>query len=252
VFDVATGVRGTRFRTRADSIASVTTRAAAERAAGLRVVVSIGDRELHVLRGSDTLRVAPVAVASDTTLEFDGRRWTFTTPRGRRVVLAKRRDPVWTPPDWHYAEVARNRGLRLATLSTRRPTVLADGRQLVVRGGRVGIVEPGWDFVPLPADEEIIFDSTVFVPPLGTRNRRIPASWAATCSTWATATCSTARRTRRPSAPRPRTAASGCATRTSSGCTRTSRWARASTSTDRRRFASASPALGSAQPQIPQ
>jgi len=163
-----------RYRSAADSVASVLTRAAAERAEGLRVVVSLGDRALYVLQGGDTVRVAPVAVASDTTLEYDGRRWTFSTPRGRRTVLGKKENPVWTPPDWHYAEVARDRGLRVATLSARRPTLLADGRRLVVRAGRVGIVAPGADFEPLPAGDEIIFDSTVFVPPFGTENRRIP------------------------------------------------------------------------------
>jgi lipoprotein-anchoring transpeptidase ErfK/SrfK len=166
--------RVVRYRSAEDSVASVVTRAAAERAEGLRVVVSLADRELYVLQGSDTVRVARVAVASDTTLEFDGRRWTFSTPRGRRTVLGKKENPVWTPPDWHYAEVARDRGLRLAALSPRRPTLLADGRRLVVRGGRVGIVAPGADFEPLPAGDEIIFDSTVFVPPFGTENRRIP------------------------------------------------------------------------------
>jgi hypothetical protein len=166
--------RVVRYRTRADSVASVATRAAAERDEGLRVIVSLGDRALHVVWGTDTMRTAAVAVASDTTLEYAGRRWTFSTPRGRRTVLGKKENPVWTPPDWHYAEVARDRGLRLASLSALRPTTLADGRRLVVRGGRVGLLAPGEPFAPLPADEEIIFDSTLYVPPLGTENRRIP------------------------------------------------------------------------------
>jgi len=166
--------RAPRFRTPADSLTSVMTHAAAASAEGLRVVVSLGDRVLRVLDGDDTVHVASVAVASDTTLEFDGRRWTFSTPRGRRVVLGKKDNPVWTPPDWHYAEVARDRGLRLATLSARRATVLADGRRLVVREGRVGLVSPGTGFEPLPADEEIIFDGTLYAPPFGTQNRRIP------------------------------------------------------------------------------
>ena len=39
-----------------------------------------------------------------------------------RVIQRKEKDPVWTPPEWHYAEVASKRGLRLADLSTRKPT----------------------------------------------------------------------------------------------------------------------------------
>ena len=50
-------------------------------------------------------------------------------------VLRKLVEPVWVPPDWHYAETARNHDLRLVRLPS------AEGR--------------------------------LFIPPLGTRNRRI-------------------------------------------------------------------------------
>ena len=162
-----------RYRSAADSVAGERARDMAERHAGLHVVVMLEERQLAVLDGADTLMVAPVAIGMDTTIAFGAKTWTFETPRGRRSVLRKEKDPVWTPPEWHYAEVAGKRGLRLAHLQAGRSARLLDGRSLTVRRGRVGILAAG-QFTALPTDEEIVFDNTLFVPPHGTANRRIP------------------------------------------------------------------------------
>jgi lipoprotein-anchoring transpeptidase ErfK/SrfK len=161
------------FRTDAERAEYEKAKALADRATELRVVVSMFDRELYVLDGSDTLMVAPVAVAVDTTLSYNGKSWKFETPRGKRRVLSKEANPVWTPPVWHYAEVASRQGLRLAYLERGRTVPLSDGRKLGIRGDRVGTFDAAGDFTALPADEEIVFDGTVFVPPTGTANRRI-------------------------------------------------------------------------------
>lgn len=161
------------FRSRSDSVLWASTRRRAARANGLRVIVSIFERQVLVLAGDDTVRVAPAAVASGLTLAYAGRSWTFRTPRGRHRVLRKETDPVWTPPDWAYAEVARANGLRLARLPARGSIKLHDGRRLTVRNGLAGVLVPGEGFAPLPADEHIVFDNTLFVPPFGTRNRRV-------------------------------------------------------------------------------
>ena len=162
------------FRSRADSIASVRTRLAAEQNTALRVVISLNDRQLWAVLGTDTLLAAPVAVSTDETLEYAGRKWTFETPRGVRTVLAKKEDPVWTPPDWHYAEMARERSLKLADLPADRPVMLSDGTRLTMQGGVAGIYRPSsYIFEPLPLDEHIIFDNTLFIPPVGSKNRRI-------------------------------------------------------------------------------
>ena len=53
-------------------------------------------------------------------------------------------------------------------------TVLSDGRVLDVREKQVGVTDPvSGEFAYLPTDEEVIFDSTLFIPPIGTLNRRI-------------------------------------------------------------------------------
>ncbi len=158
----------------ADSLDWVAARSLAERATGFRVVVSMFDRRLWVIRGADTLMSAPVAVATRASLEYGDMSWTFDTPRGRRTVRGKQANPLWTPPLWHYAEVAKSRGLKMAFLTRDSAAWLADGNRIVVKGRQVGLVNRDTaGFEVLPADEEIVFDSTLYVPPLGTKNRRI-------------------------------------------------------------------------------
>lgn len=161
------------YRDRADSLAAVRTAAAAAKAKSMRVVVSLSERTLWVVTDEDTLLSAPVAVGMRRSFEYGGRSWTFETPRGVRTVKRKRADGQWKPPEWHYAEVAREHGLKLATLPIAKPVTLNDGRQLVVRDSLVGVLHQGGIFAALPTDEHIVFDSTLFVPPLATKNRRI-------------------------------------------------------------------------------
>jgi len=158
--------------TRKDSVTSANARRAAERSSALRVVVSVGARRLWVLSGPDTLLDAPVAVGMGRTLKYAGKRWTFATPLGVRTVRAKRSSPYWRPPDWAYAEVAREHALKLARMPADRPVRLNNGWELVVRDSLVGVMLPD-GFAPLPVEEHIVFDETLYVPPLGTRNRLI-------------------------------------------------------------------------------
>jgi len=142
-------------------------------ARGFRIVVSLEDRALWVLRDDDTLRVARVGIASGETLAYAGRKWTFRTPRGKRTVLGSRAAPIWTPPDWAYAEIASRYKLGLAWLSPDKPVALSGGRSLTVRNGAVGLLYQDGVFLPLPRDEHIIFQSTLYVPPFGTINRQV-------------------------------------------------------------------------------
>ena len=148
------------------------TAAAPKGVPGTRLVIDIEGRTLAAIRGGDTIFYAPVGVATGMTLSYAGRSWRFTTPRGGRRILRKLADPVWTPPDWHYAEVAREHGLKLAHLPAG-GTRLKDGRRLTVKNGLMGLVLPKRGFVPLPLDEHVVFGDRLYVPPLGTKNRRI-------------------------------------------------------------------------------
>lgn len=162
------------FSSRRDSLAYESARASAERSKGFRVVVDIFAHQLFVIDGADTLHSAPVATAMNSTLSFGGKSWRFETPRGMRKVLAKDKDPVWTPPEWHYAEVALEHQLKLRHLQRGQTVRLRDGTRLTTRGDEVGIIEPGEkEFVPLVLDEHVVFDNTLFIPPAGTKHRSI-------------------------------------------------------------------------------
>jgi lipoprotein-anchoring transpeptidase ErfK/SrfK len=138
----------------------------------VQLIVSVNARRLWVVAGTDTLRSALVSVASGSDLTYGGRRWRFATPRGRLLIRGKRTDPVWLPPDWHYAEVAQRHRLKLARLLP--ATHLRDGSRLVVRDSVVGLIKLGdTAFLALPTTEHIVFDSTLFIPPIASLNRRL-------------------------------------------------------------------------------
>src|SRR6185436_151957 len=107
------------------------------------------------------------------TLRANGRSWTFRTPAGETTVARRDSAPLWVPPDWHYIEVARSHQLRVRQLSYGTPVPLRAGASIVVRGDVVGLLR-GETFEPFAFGEEIVRDGTLFVPPFGTRNRRVP------------------------------------------------------------------------------
>lgn len=114
------------------------------------LVVSIAERRVSYLRGDDTLFAAPVAVGSGETLVINGETKRFQTPRGRMTIQHKERDPVWVPPNWHYVEYARKRGLRVVDMSSAPPDALAG----------------------FPAGKEPVRDGAVIIPPYGSPQRR--------------------------------------------------------------------------------
>jgi hypothetical protein len=168
-----TPVRMMHFESDADSLNYENNRRLAQEAKEYRIVVSLFDRHLWVMSGDDTLRSAPAAVAMDSTLAFAGHVWKFDTPRGKRTVKGKSENPLWIPPDWHYAEVAKENHLALSRLPLKGAVKIANGRKLQVRNQQVGMIVPDSGWVPLPLDEEVVFDDTLYMPPLGTKNRRI-------------------------------------------------------------------------------
>ena len=162
------------FKSAADSLEWEKARAAAFRAKGLRVLVSLRERRVIVMRGADTIRRARAAVASGMTINFADRSWTFRTPRGKHTVLRKLKNPVWRPPDWLYAETALQHNLQLARLNPDRPVRVNAENLLVVRNGQAGLLHKATGrFSPLPADEHIVFNDTLYIPPYSTKNRQV-------------------------------------------------------------------------------
>lgn len=158
---------------RSDSVASARTRAAADRARGRRLLVSLADRRLWLVDGGDTLRAATVAVGRGDTLSHGRVQWKFDTPRGMRPVLRRERNPVWVPPLWHFVRRARETGRTLVELAPGRPHRFPDGSLVRVRGGTVGHLLPNGAWFPFEPGQEVVVNGHLFVPPLGTTNRRV-------------------------------------------------------------------------------
>jgi hypothetical protein len=140
------------------------------------LVVSIEERRLWYKQEGRVLYEAPVATGSGKTLVRDGGSsvWKFETPRGRLVVRSKEESPVWVPPDWHYVEQARKRGLSLAKLEEGGAIPTSDGGVITVSGSEV--VKRGRDgsvrSLEAADGREIVADGKIIVPPTFTSQRR--------------------------------------------------------------------------------
>ncbi|HSU13305.1 L,D-transpeptidase [Longimicrobium sp.] len=143
-------------------------------ARGVRLVVSLYDRQVWLMDGRIALYTAPVAVGKEVVMEYEGRVWDFTTPRGIRRVLGKERNPMWTAPDWHYVELAAMQGWKLVWLQGGERVPLAEGGYVTTRGGRVGRVAPDGTWHPVERGDEAVFGDTLFAPPPGSANRTMP------------------------------------------------------------------------------
>ena len=144
------------------------------RASGLRVLVGTESRSLWLMRDTVVVFRAPVAVGMEQGFTYNGRSYDFTTPVGRRRVQGKATEPLWVPPDWHYFEVAVEKGLDVIHLKKGQRVALGDDTRIEVRGDEVGRVNQFGNFWPFTPGTEIIFDDKVYVPPIGTRQRQIP------------------------------------------------------------------------------
>ncbi len=140
------------------------------------LVISLTERRLWYKQSGAILFSTAVATGSGKTMVKEGgaSAWKFETPRGRLVVQSKEEAPVWAPPDWHYVEQSRKRGLGLARLEVGRPLVVADGSVIAVEGNDVVRVLASGQRNVLQATDgrEIVVDGKVLVPPLGTTQRR--------------------------------------------------------------------------------
>jgi hypothetical protein len=148
--------------------------AAANRAEGMKILVSTEDRWLWLVAGRDTLISVPVAIGMGKEFEFEGKRFWFETPRSQRRVLAKAEAPHWTVPEWHYMERAKSLGFELFRLTKDTRHLLDDGTFLLTIGDNVGRLNQFGNFWAFPPGMEIIFDGKVFVPPMGTLQRAVP------------------------------------------------------------------------------
>ena len=147
---------------------------AAKRYQGAKILVSTKDRWLWFVLGKDTLLSAPVAIGMGKNFEYEGKKYRFETPRGRRKVLRKQDNPIWTVPEWHYLEKAAHRGLVPVYVKPGELYPLDDGSWIEMQNGEVGRVNQFGNFWPFTPGIEIMFDGKIFIPPVDSPQRRVP------------------------------------------------------------------------------
>jgi len=157
-----------------------------------KIMVSTSENRLYVRSRKETTFKAVCSTGKNTTLIDGARIKIFRTPIGRFRVRSKEENPVWVPPDWHYVEEARKKGLTVVRLE-RGQSIDAD------TGGPARRVGGGvWDFIfepggsrrvltvknetivviskdgerELPAGTMIRAGKTLVVPPFKTPQRR--------------------------------------------------------------------------------
>lgn len=140
------------------------------------IVISIAENQLWYKRGNQVLFNTQVATGSGKVLVGgpEGKEYKFETPRGRLTVQLKEVDPTWVPPDWHYQEQARKRGLGLARMDRSSQIPSGDGGVVRVSGSEVVKRFPDGREVALTATDgrEIVVNGNIVVPPFGTNQRR--------------------------------------------------------------------------------
>ena len=140
------------------------------------LVVSIEERRLWYKQGDSTLFTTEVATGSGRTLvkEGGGEHWNFETPRGRLVVISRDSMPVWVPPDWHFVEQARKRGLGLVRLNRGEAIRASDGSVITTVGSDLVRRFPDGRQLPLEASDgrEIAVGGNLVIPPFGTNQRK--------------------------------------------------------------------------------
>lgn len=139
------------------------------------LVVSIADHRLWYKRGPDVLFTTRVATGTGKNLEQEGgKKWKFETPRGRLVVERKDVEPAWVPPDWHYVEVAKKKGLRAVHLERGQKLAAGNGAYVEVQGTEIVMHYPDGREVPMEVREgkELQVGRAVVIPPYGTSQRK--------------------------------------------------------------------------------
>jgi L,D-transpeptidase-like protein len=158
-----------------DSLKTLMSESPAEAANQPYIVVSMADHRLWYKQGKQVLFEAPVATGSGKELVGGSAgQWRFETPRGRLVVKAKDENPAWVPPDWHYVEMARKKGLGLIHLSPGQAIPSGDG-VITTQNGEVVRRYSNGQTVSLGEGKEgheIVAGGNIVIPPYGTSARR--------------------------------------------------------------------------------
>lgn len=157
------------------------------------IVVSTSENRVYVRKGALTVFKAVCSTGKNSKLVEGRRTMVFRTPIGKFQVRSKEENPVWVPPDWHYVEMARSKGLKVVRLmagqaidadtgeaakqvgggvwdwlgesgGSRRVLKVVDNTVVVVTGGVARELPPG---APIRAGKALV------IPPFGTPQRKL-------------------------------------------------------------------------------
>lgn len=146
----------------------------AEQPQGLAILISLEERYLWLVYSDGVIFEAPVAIGVSETFVFNGKKYDFQTPRGRRQVIKKEPNPKWTVPEWHYFEKAAHQKLVAVHMKIGEKYDLGDSTYLETRGKQVGRVNQLGNFWPFTPGIEIVYYGKIYIPPLGTVQRQVP------------------------------------------------------------------------------
>ena len=128
----------------------------------LVITVSTAENKVYARRNGELVFEGICSTGKNTVLHTGSETKVFRTPIGRFRIQEKETDPVWVPPDWHFVEEARDKGMGVVRLQ--RGQRLGD---LYVQGENV--FSNGY---PLPDGELIYRGGAIVIPPIGTRPRQ--------------------------------------------------------------------------------
>jgi hypothetical protein len=82
--------------------------------------------------------------------------------------------PAWVPPDWHFVEQARKRGLGLVRMTRGQEIPASDGSVVTTAGSDIVKRYADGREVPLSASDgrEIVVNGNIIIPPFGTNQRK--------------------------------------------------------------------------------
>lgn len=160
------------------------------------IVVSTAENKVQLRRSGKVVFEAICSTGKGTTLVDGGRKMVFSTPTGKFKVISKEENPVWVPPDWHYVEEARKKGLKVVRLEAGdtidaasgsapaparaegfwsrfrgEPEPAPPGKVLRVKGDTIVEVENGVER-ELPPGAMIRVGDSIVIPPLGVKQRQ--------------------------------------------------------------------------------
>lgn len=137
------------------------------------ILVSTDERHLWYVIDRRVIMDAAVAIGVSEDFTYNGKTYDFDTPRGKRTIIKKEKNPIWTVPAWHYYEKATQRGLEVVHIEAGQNYMLEDSTVIQVREKQVGRVNRAGNFWPFTPGIEIVFDNKIFVPPMGTAQRQV-------------------------------------------------------------------------------